>query len=225
MTSPPVVPDTYLRHHRVALAVQRDIPEGAVLNVGDTSFELSLHLPGRAVTYLDVLRPLRIPRGDEFLREDFTATALADDSYACVVALDVLEHVHPSCRAAFLAHAARVASRKAFIAFPCGADAAAVEALIRRSTRRRFCGALDEHARLGLPAMDEISGLLDDAGITHRWSPLTTVWEWLSSFVVEEDGGDDPAVVEDYSLFLNDRASAEPGPGPYYRYLLELEGC
>ena len=35
---------------------------------------------------------------------------------------------------------------------------------------------------------------------------------------------DDPAVVDDYYAFLNDRASAEPGPGPYYRYLLELDG-
>jgi hypothetical protein len=224
VTSPTVVSDTYLRHHRVALVVQRDVPEGAVLNVGDTSFELSLHLPGRAITYLDVLRPMRIPRGDQFLREDFTATSLADDTYACVVALDVLEHVQPSCRAAFLANAARVASRKAFVAFPCGADAAAVELLIRRSTRRQFCRALDEHARLRLPAMDEISAVLHDVGITHRWSPLTTVWEWLSAFVVDEQSGDDPAVVEDYYAFLNDRASATPGPGPYYRYLLELDG-
>jgi hypothetical protein len=123
-----------------------------------------------------------------------------------------------------LTNAARVASGKAFIAFPCGADAAAVEALIGRSTRQQFRRALDEHARLRLPAMDEISELLDDAGITHRWSPLTTVWEWLSSFVVDEHSGDDPAVVDDYYAFLNDRASAEPGPGPYYRYLLELDG-
>jgi hypothetical protein len=171
-----------------------------------------------------VLRPIRIPRGVDFVREDFSRTSLAADAFDCVVALDVFEHVPPEGRSAFLAHAARVARCKAFLAFPAGDDAAAVERLIRASaTRLSFRRALEEHAALGLPALDSVTAMLDELGITHRWTPLTTVWEWLSSFVFDEHDGEDHALVDEYCTFLNDRSSAEPGPGPYYRYLLELE--
>jgi hypothetical protein len=219
-----VVPDTFLRHRRVAMAVERVVPRGSVLNVGDTSWELQLHLPDHDVTCLDVLRPTRIPRGVDFVREDFSRTSLAPDTFDCVVALDVFEHISPVDRAEFLANAARVARCKAFLAFPAGDDADAVEGLIRASTTRlSFRRALEEHAALGLPALDSVTAMLDELGITHRWTPLTTVWEWLSSFVFDQHDGEDDALVADYCTFLNDRASADPGPGPYYRYLLELE--
>jgi hypothetical protein len=224
MTERPLVPDTYLRHHRVALAVQREVP-GTVLNVGDTSFELSLHLPDHEVTCLDVLRPVRIPRGERYLHDDFTRTELDADAFDCVVALDVFEHIDPDCRPAFLLHAARVAATKAFVAFPAGDDAVRAEDVIRRSaTRLQFRRALDEHARYGLPTIDVVTAMLDDLGIAHRWRPLTTVWEWLSSFVFVDGDGEDPALVDTFRALLNDRAADEPGPGPYYRYLIELDG-
>ena len=118
-----------------------------------------------------------------------------------------------------------MASSKAYIAFPAGNNAAAIEALIRRSTTRlNFRRALEEHDRFGLPDIDELTALLQSQDIPHRWSPLSTVWEWLASFVFDDHNGEDFTLVDDYyPRFLNERAVAEPGPGPIYRYLLELE--
>ena len=222
--APPLYPDTYLRHHRVAHAVQREGCPGTVLNVGDTSFELSLHLPAHEVTCLDVLWPRQVPPGERFVAGDFTRASLDDNSFTYVVALDVFEHIRPTDRPRFLTHAARIASAKAFLAFPAGDDAAAVEALIRRSaTRLNFRRALEEHCQLGLPARADVSAVLDAEGIAHRWTPLTTVWEWLASFVFDEHDREETTLVDEYCAFLNERATAEPGPGPIYRYLLELE--
>jgi hypothetical protein len=204
--------------------VQRHVATGTVLNVGDTSFELSLHLPKHEVTCLDVLRPRQVPPGERFLREDFTRTWIRDGAFTCVVALDVLEHIEPRLRTRFLVHAARAASTKAFIAFPAGDDAASIEELIRRSrTRTNFRRALEEHCKYGLPVTTELSEALDAENIGHRWSPLTTVWEWLASFVFDDHDSEDIALVDDYCEFLNERAAEEPGTGPIYRYLLEME--
>ena len=186
-----------------------------MLDVGSRSFVLHRLLPECEVTSLDVGPPPEMPPDARFLQDDFLTTQLRDDSFDAVVAVDVLEHVPPQERTRFLEQALRVARREVYVAFPSGEVAAANESVLRRSlTHTAYRQALYEHALHGLPEVDDVVRALGDASV----DPLTTVWEWLASFLF---AGDEPdALVSEYRTLLARNASPEPGPGPYYRYLV-----
>ena len=223
------IPDGYLRHRRLALAVLSQFDHGSVLSVGDPFAQLSTYLPGFDITATDVADPLpNASHRGPFIKADFTnsAGAFPPASFDLVVSTDVLEHIPGDRRFEFLAQAARVARRTAFIAFPAGPDARHAEAMLRSSKRHTtFRAALNEHASHGLPEVQEVEAMLERVGLAYEIRPLTTLSEWLTSFVFELDGSDgqDPTLLLEYFEFLNGIASEAPGSGPAYRYLAVVQ--
>jgi hypothetical protein len=96
-----------------------------------------------------------------------------------------------------------------------------------RSSKRHstFRDPLTEHAKHGLPEVREVEAMLDQLGLAYEIRPLTTLTEWLTSFVFELDGSDgqDPALLLEYCQFLNGIAPDAPGSGPAYRYLAVVQ--
>lgn len=221
---PPYHPDSYLRHWRVANALRSIASSGSVLSVGDHRFQLGGYLPGFSVTTLDV-KPCRVvPAGQTFIEADFVRSGLRNGSFDFVVASDVIEHVPASDRVPFLREARRVASRYAFVCFPAGNTARAIESIIRNSSsRQNWRDALNEHALFGLPTMADIEIALREVGGRYRITPMTTVWEWLASFVFDETDGEDSGLLAEYCNLLNAGATLDPGAGLVYRYLVTIE--
>ena len=223
------IPDGYIRHRRLGLAVRSQFDHGSVLSVGDPFAQLTNYLPGFDITATDVADPL--PNASQqvpFIKADFTnsAEAFPPASFDLVVSTDVLEHIPGERRLEFLAQAARVARRTAFIAFPAGPAARHAEAMLRSSKRHStFRAPLWEHADHGLPEVREVEAMLDELGLAYEIRTLTTLSEWLTSFVFELDGSDgqDPNLLLEYCQFLNGIAPDAPGSGPAYRYLAVVQ--
>jgi hypothetical protein len=107
---------------------------------------------------------------------------------------------------------------------PYAGQVRAIESIIRNSrSRQNWRDALDEHALLGLPTMAEIKTALREAGGPYRITPLTTVGEWLASFVFDETDGEDADLLVDYCNLLNTGATLDSGAGPIYRYLVTID--
>ena len=221
-TMPREHPDGYLRHLRIAKR-RPDWSGLRVLAVGDRGFEMCQYLRGAEITVVDVRSAPRVPQGHHFICEDFSCSRLPDRSFDVVVANDVLEHVPRARRGAFLANAARVADVEAIVAFPCGSDAAAIESIITRSrTRTAFRSALMEHAALGLPTLEEVRADVDAVGLAYSIEPLSTVAEWLLSYVLHPDD-EQYALVEEYCSIVNSGLPSDPGLGAPYRWVVRID--
>ena len=218
-------PDGHLRHARLAAAIKAGPGGETLLSVGDPFCQMSADLPGYETTYSDLSPVLvAVPEGSHYIQADFTADGVfAEQSFDVVCSTDTLEHIPQEKRAGFLRRAIGIARNAAYIAFPAGPDARAVEAFMRSSrSRTGFRDALDEHAQHGLPEISEVSTLLDDIGVSYHVRPLTTVAEWLSSFVFSPNDWEEPELVLGYWDFLNRNTPDGAGAGPVYRYLIEV---
>lgn len=215
-------PDGYLRHKRLAAAVSGDHQSGTVLNVGDPFCQLHALLPNFEVTSTDLHEARLVPENARFMMADFTQPGVfGEASFDLVCSTDVFEHIPRERRKTFLESALRVARKAAYIAFPAGRDAAIAEEMIR-CTRSRviFRDALQEHAVHGLPQPEEVGALLEEIGCDYAIRPLTTVVEWLTSFLMCPGDWERPELVRAYWRFLDSTAPDSPGPGPVYRYLV-----
>lgn len=215
-------PDGYLRHKRLAAAIRADHLSGTVLNVGDPFCQLHGLLPEFDVTSTDIVEASLVPDGAKFRRADFTAPeAFPAGSFDLVCSTDVFEHIPRPRRRAFVEASLRVSRLGTYFAFPAGPDAALAEEMIR-CTRSRvvFRDALEEHAMHGLPQPAELVQLLVEIGCKYELKPLTTVVEWLTSFLMCPGDWERPELVRAYWRFLDRTAPDLPGPGPVYRYLV-----
>jgi hypothetical protein len=215
-------PDGYLRHKRLAAAVRADHVSGAILNVGDPFCQLHGLLPEFDVTSTDLAESRLVPEGARFRRADFTEPGVfAEGSFDLVCSTDVFEHIPRERRRTFVEAALRVARVGTYIAFPAGPNAAIAEEIIR-CTRSRvvFRDALEEHATHGLPQPEELEQLLTEIGCKYEIRALTTVVEWLTSFLMCPGDWERPELVRAYWRFLDRTAPDHPGPGPVYRYLV-----
>jgi hypothetical protein len=218
-------PDGHLRHARLASAIKAGPGGSTLLSVGDPFCQMSRELSDYEITYSDLNPALvSVPAGSHYVQADFTAEGVfAERSFDVVCSTDTLEHIPQEKRAGFLERAIGIARKAAYIAFPAGPDARAVEAFMRSSrSRTAFRDALDEHAQHGLPEISEVGAVLDGLGVAYRARPLTTVAEWLSSFVFSPNDWEEPELVLGYWDFLNQNTPDGAGAGPVYRYLIEV---
>jgi GT2 family glycosyltransferase len=114
----------------------------------------------------------------------------ADGMFDAVVALEVLEHIPADGRRFFLAECLRVSTRGCVWTCPNGSPdvrhaeevgAAAFE--LRNGKPHPF---LQEHAALGLPTVDEITGLLTALDVPHAVWHQTPADVWLANLVLAE---------------------------------------
>ena len=101
-----------------------------------------------------------------------SALPFANESSPMVVSCDLLEHIHPLERRAFVLDLSRVARDSLLLAFPSGERAAQVY----RDFGMRFGAAdmpvwLRQHLEYGLPEADEVAGWLEKDGwrVTSAW--------------------------------------------------------
>jgi hypothetical protein len=218
-------PDGHLRHARLAAAIKAGPAGETLLSVGDPFCQMSRELSDYEITYSDLNPALvSVPAGSHYVQADFTADGVfAERSFDVVCSTDTLEHIPPEKRTDFLRRAIGIARKAAYIAFPAGLDARAVEGFMRSSrSRTAFRDALDEHAQHRLPDIHEVGSVLDGLRASYRVRPLTTVAEWLSSFVFSPNDWEEPELVLGYWDFLNQNMPDGAGAGPVYRYLIEV---
>ena len=89
--------------------------------------------------------------------------------------LDVLEHIAPDDRAAFVADLARVAVHGVVLSFPA-AQAEETERFVARMTGRI---TFSDHQRFGLPEPADIEAMIDRAGMTFERRPNGCLASWL----------------------------------------------
>jgi SAM-dependent methyltransferase len=109
-------------------------------------------------------------------------------AFDAVVAMDVLEHVLPEQRAAFVRECIRVGERLTVIAAPIGApsvqdaERAYIEAFDYVSGAKE--AFLEEHASLGLPKSDDVLRMIEDAGALAISVDNVRLDDWLALNVI-----------------------------------------
>lgn len=156
----------------------RSGPRGPILEVGSGSRGVARYLgPDCQITACDVTF-------DDYGADDpgqagttsrvvgsVLALPFPDRSYRTVVALDLLEHIHPRDRPRALAELARVTAQTLVVGCPCGSAARRVDRRLvawYRVLRRPLPGWLVEHRAIATPSVAEITEGL------HSHGSLTT---------------------------------------------------
>lgn len=128
-----------------------------VLEVGSGASGLAAWWPG-PVTGVDLRFDGTPPPNLTTVEGSIFALPFPDRSHELVVCTDVMEHLPADRRAEALAEVLRVSARRAWVSFPCGADAAAADRRIAAAARRLGRpepGWLLDHLEHGLPMPDE----------------------------------------------------------------------
>lgn len=122
-----------------------------------------------------------------------------DGSFACAVAMDVLEHMPDDARASFMGECLRVAPRLAIIATPIGLPiVSAAESVYAEGYRCLFSQALaflDEHTGFGLPNPEKIASVAVTLGAEVVTVDSVRLPEWLATNLIDlyfstiNDGG------------------------------------
>lgn len=220
--------DRYGRYGAIVRALRANLGDGPirVLDVGDTAGHLQAFDSGLSVVGIDLnLAAERL--GDPVIaRADGTQLPFADGAFDAVVSSDVLEHVPPSSRPAFLAELRRVSGGLVVVAAPFDTPGVAgVEELVRRYALLSSGikqAQLDEHQENGLPDLDAtIEALSDGAKVAVQGDGH--LWDWLVVMVLRFQLEARPALepLEAgydmlYNLSLADRSVLPP----YYRHLV-----
>ena len=221
--------DRYDRYVEIARLVRSSLGPGAhrVLDVGDTAGYLTLLEPELWVVGVDIALEAERLDGNRPLLGDGSRLPFADDTFDAVVTSDVLEHVLPDRRDAFLAELRRVSRELVVVAAPFDTPGVAgAEDLVRRYAALAL-GApqpqLEEHRERGLPNLDEsLAGLLA-AGGEGAVIGNGNLWDWLVSmllrFQLEARPALDP-LSQGYDIFHNTALASMPSAPPFYRHLI-----
>lgn len=118
-----------------------------------------------------------------YVRGRGDALPFRDAAFDVVVSVDVLEHVPAGRRPELLAELKRVASRAVILAAPFADPRVQRAEALLASFVAEACGyeqgQLAEHARYGLPGLDETLMGLGDGGWKVRVFPYGNLWRWL----------------------------------------------
>lgn len=151
---------------------------------------------------------------------------LGDESVAATVAVDTFEHIAPGLRRAVVTEMTRVTAPggRVIIMGPTGPEAAAGDRWLLAALRARhheppWAVWLEEHAENGLPAREELYGLLDQPRVTRVQSAgYLNVRFWQLMHVAALAGPRlGPAHVPLWGAFAH--LARRYRRGPFYRWL------
>jgi len=220
--------DRYDRYGAIARCLRATLGDGEhrVLDVGDAAGYLRLFAGDLRLAGVDIsVQPDRLP-GAVALVGDGAGLPFPDGTFDAVVSSDVLEHVDPTGRGAFIDELSRVSDDLVILAAPFDTDGVAgVEEVIRRFAllvTGEPQEQLEEHRDRCLPSLDEATLHLTRHGDVVK-TGNGNLWDWLELMLVKHQILARPALLplHDgidalYNLSLAGRAT-EP---PYYRHLL-----
>ncbi len=221
--------DRYGRYGAIVRAVRASLgPDRLrVLDVGDSAGHLHAFDGGLDVIGVDVeLSDERLP-GAVVARSDGTRLPFADGTFDAVVSSDVLEHIRPDRRPAFLAELQRVSRDLVVVAAPFDTPGVAgVEELVRRYALLAV-GAeqpqLDEHQAHGLPDLDATQR----AFVGDQWAVTTVgdghLWDWLLVMLLRFQLESRPSLAPlaaGYDVLYNFSLAGRSLIPPYYRHLV-----
>ncbi len=221
--------DQYSRYRACAdLIAQAGIVDGnSVLDVGSGPACLFEHfLPQRVVTFVDPLVESDVER--RRITGTVFTEVLNKCSFDCVSAVDVLEHVPPEVRQAFLGRVSNLSKQVVILGFPAidATDATAVDRALEDQYRGLFhldYRWLEEHHRYGLPVLAETKQFFQDRGwhcqtIGHGHAPWLK--ELLGFVVCTWDIPELRNLVLDISAKFNEELYASDFKAPFYRQFL-----
>jgi SAM-dependent methyltransferase len=184
------LPFDQFQRYSVAAELLRSlqVPRGErVLEVGGAPGALEAFMP----EYTLVVSDIEGLGEGRFLLADGTSLPFPDDSFAVVIALDVLEHVPAAARPAFLSEARRVSSDLVVLSAPfADPDLELAEEALNEFIRARFGGdfpTLDEHALNTLP---ELAATIERvAGDDRATATLPSGYlpHWLAGMLVHHE--------------------------------------
>ncbi len=221
--------DRYGRYGSIVEALRTSLgPEPLrVLDVGDSAGHLHLFDPGLTVVGLDVELADKPLPDTVRVQADGTRLPFADDTFDAVVSSDVLEHVAPDGRDAFLAELVRVARRLVVVAAPFDTPGVAgCEDLARRYalfSAEAPQPQLEEHRANGLPRLEATRAGLEAGGWATAVAGNGNLWDWLLMMVLRFQLEARPALrplSEGYDLWYNEMLTTRTHVGPFYRHLV-----
>lgn len=160
----------------------------SILDVGCGPVGLSCVAPTARFAGCDVAFPTTPPSTMVAVQTTPGSLPFLDRSFDVVVCLDVLEHIPPDDRRAFVADVARVAAGQVLIAAPSD-ECLWIDDYMRSEYELHGHGRpdwLNEHIEFGLPTVAEIDAYVTDlAGMTAR--PWAAVNGWLAALIAFGD--------------------------------------
>lgn len=194
-----------------------------ILDVGGYPGYMAQAYPDWRITTVDIF-----PKGHPpYVQALGSALPFADASFDVVMACDVLEHVPPQYRDAFLVELTRVARR--LVVLPGPYDTAGV-AYAEMAVRRLLPASspaqawLAEHAENGLPNVEKtVEGLLHGSLVATAF-PVGSLTAWLLLFAAQAAGEQNHRVqsaVQDFVRVHNEQGAAggsAPAAGAAYRH-------
>jgi SAM-dependent methyltransferase len=160
----------------------------SILDVGCGPVGLSCALPDVRFAGCDVAFWSAPPSTMVAVQATPGSLPFLDRSFDVVVCLDVLEHVPPDARRAFVGELTRVAAGRVLLAVPTSEATWLDEHLRSEYELHGYVTPdwLDEHTEFGLPSPAEIDGWVQGlAGFTVR--PWTMVNGWLAALIAFGD--------------------------------------
>lgn len=198
--------DRYVRLKAAAQAVSA-VNAASVLDAGGYDGALKFFLPGVSI---DVIDPATT--GGSVL-----CIPLPDQSYDAVVAVDVLEHIHPKDRKLALSEFARVARYHVIINYPCVDSKAAQEIALELTDNP----LLREHVQWDLPDSNSILVELAEFGFSGTVHPHTSIAIWLGQYVTQNLA---PEVAQKLNRHLILNFADEPSSRYLYHLVLSRRG-
>lgn len=196
--------DRYIRLNAAARVIN-DLKEESdtVLDIGGLDGALALFMPSTIVEVIDLATT----------GSDFATMEIDDGMFDIVAAIDVLEHVHPDERDAFLSKLARVARKMIILNYPSIQSSQAQEAVLG-VCENEF---IRQHVDWKLPETGWVMGYLSALGFRCEAAEYGNIALWAGQFIASQMADANAAALNRY---LIENHLDEPFTKPLYRLVV-----